>query len=171
MADDKVPQITPLVEFVDGCEPYLDALVKAWEELEEIKVKEKEMAYRKAKLNESVSALKPLVFKHTWDINTLGLSDAIRFVFSNTKRALSAIEIRAKLEDLGYSIDGFENPLANIHTAVKRMSDTNELSPVESDGKKKVFESGPELKAIPEPTNETTLDELQAARQALFEGK
>jgi hypothetical protein len=168
MTEDKLTQTQPPVEFVDGCEPYLDALVNAWQELDEIKVKEREMAYRKAKLNESVTALKPLVFKHTWDINTLGLSDAIRFVFSNTKRPLSALDIRAKLEDLGYSLDGFDNPLANIHTAIKRMNETNELSPVDSDGKKKVFESGPELKPIPEPANETTLDELQAARQALF---
>ena len=153
MAEDKTENSAPSLEFADGYEGYIDAFVKALHELEEIKTTERNLAYRKAKLNESVTALRPLVFKQAWDINNLTLSDAIRFVFSNAKRHLSAIAVRTKLEDLGYNLDQFDNPLANIHTALKRMGETDELYVIESD-KKKSFEPGPNLKAITEPLTE-----------------
>ena len=137
--------------FADGYEVYINALIKAWGELDQIKETEKQLAYRKAKLNETVEALKPLVFKQTWDINTLTLSDAIRFVFKSAKRPLSALAVRTKLEDLGYNLEQFDNPLANIHTALKRMGDTDELTLIDKDDKKKMFEPGPELKPIAEP--------------------
>lgn len=144
----------PAVEFADGFEVYIDALIKAWNELDQIKETEKQLAYRKSKLNETVAALKPLVFKEAWDINSLTLSDAIRFVFSTAKRPLTAIATRTKLEDLGYNLEQFDNPLANIHTALKRMGDTDELVLVVDDDKKKMFEPGPELKPIAKPENE-----------------
>ena len=168
MSEDKSAESKPPIEFVDGYEPYLEALYRSWKELEEIKVKERELAYRKAKLNESVVALRPLVFKHSWDINTLTLSDAIRFVFSTAKRPLTAIGVRTKLEDLGYNLQQFDNPLANIHTALRRMGDTDELSRSGQDEKKKAFEPGPELKPISEPlTDAPSVNEIQTAQAAL----
>lgn len=158
MADDKPTQSgapeDPTYEFVEGHEPYFDVFVKAYMEVEEITKKERELAYRKAKLNDTMKALRPLIFKEVWDINTLNLSDAIRFVFSSTKRKLSALEVRSKLEDLSYSLDQFDNPLANIHTAIRRMVDTGELFPAEDENKKKTFEASPELKPIPDVNTE-----------------
>lgn len=151
MSEDKLEKTPPDPVFAEGYEVYIDAFIKAFGELEDIKVKEKELAYRKAKLNETVIALRPLVFKQDWDINTLTLSDAIRFVFNTVKRPLSALDLRTKLEDLDYNLAQFDNPLANIHTALKRMGDTNELYVIEKDDKKKTFEPGPNLKPVPEP--------------------
>jgi hypothetical protein len=145
------PEPEPEVVFAEGYEVYLKALLKAWGELDQIKETKKQLAYRESKLNETVAALKPLVFKQTWDINMLTLSDAIRFVFSSAKRSLTAVAVRTKLEDLDYNLSQFDNPLATIHTALKRMGDTNELVLVENDDKKKVFEPGPDLKTVAEP--------------------
>jgi hypothetical protein len=154
MSEDKEQKTapeTPEVVFTEDCDLYFDALLNAAKELKEIEEKEKEFAYRKAILNDTITALKPMVFKRAWDINALNLSDAIRFIFKSTKRSLSALEVRSKLTDMGYSLDQFDNPLANIHTALTRMGETNELAKIEGEGKKKTFEPTPELKPIQEP--------------------
>jgi len=165
MTDSKKPQNSPAgIEWAEGCDLYIDAFINAWNELNEIASKEKEFAYRKAILNDTVTALKPLIFKRTWDINSLTLSDAIRWVFKTAKRSLTALEVRSKLTDLGYNLDQFDNPLANIHTALTRMGDTNELSKIENEGKKKAFEPTPDLKPVPEP-------ELNAGAIAAITGR
>jgi|SRR5262249_29866255 len=158
MAQDKNSPEPPSLEFAEGYEVYAEALLSAYKERDQIVETEKQLAFRKAKLNETIEALKPLVFKRTWDINSLGLSDAIRFVFNNSQRHLTASDVRTKLEDLGYDLKQFDNALASIHTALRRMTETQELYfiPDESEGKKKLFEAGPELKPVPEPKTETT---------------
>ena len=98
MATDKSEKNSTALEFAEGYEPYIDAFVRAFHELEEIKIKEKEFAFRKAQLNDTVAALKPLIFKQSWDINDLTPTDAIRFVFRSAKRPLAAIEVRSKLD-------------------------------------------------------------------------
>jgi hypothetical protein len=135
-------------EFAEGFQAYIDPLLTAWRELDEIEAKEKEFAIRKSRLKATVEALKPLVFKEAWDINSLGLSDAIRFVIQNAGRALSARDIRTKFEDFDYDLSGFDNPLASIHTALKRMAETDELVELGEDGKKKTFTPGPDLKPV-----------------------
>jgi len=149
-------------EFAEGFEAYIDPLLKAWNELDEIEAKEKEFAVRKCRLKATVEALKPLVFKETWDINSLSLSDAIRFVISNAGRPLSAMDIRTKLADFDYRLDGFENPLANIHTALKRMAETDELAEYDEDGKKRTFTPGPELKPV-QPESTASDEEMRSA--------
>jgi hypothetical protein len=168
MAEDNIEKHKIIkLEFAEGYEVYAQALAKAYRERDEIVETEKQLAYRKTKLNETIDALIPLVFKRVWDINTLGLSDAIRFVFNNARRPLSPLDIRSKLEDLGYNLKQFENPLASIHTALRRMGETDELYPVESEDKKKMFEPGPELKSIPEPKKEINTAALIAAISGL----
>jgi hypothetical protein len=82
------------------------------------------------------------------DISSLSLADAIRLVIHSTERGITAKEIRGKLDDLGYDLSKHENPLASIHTAAKRMIDTEELIWVDDHNKK--LSAGPELKPVPE---------------------
>jgi|GEM_PF-2825970 len=127
---------------------YYDALFEAWGELQRIKEQERELAIRKAQLSKTVSALFPLVFPDSLDVNTMSLPNAIRLIMSGADRPLSATDIQTKLEDLGFDLKKFENPLANIHTAMKRMAENDEL--VLIDGDRKRVTAGPELKPAPD---------------------
>jgi hypothetical protein len=142
--------------------PYADAMWGAYEELKKIKVQKRELTIREAQLTKTVNALYPIVFPETPDINTMSLPDAIRLIIAGCDRPLSAYDMRTKLEDLGFDLAKFENPLANIHTAMNRMSESGEL--VHVDGDKKRVEAGPNLKPPPEtPSNwEATLPQIQA---------
>lgn len=132
--------------------PYRDALEMALAEFKALQEQERQIAIRKANVKASIKALAPLVNQKSTDVNSLGLADAIRLVFGGTSRTLSPIEVRGKLEDLGFNLSNFENPLASIHTALNRMVDTNELVSSKSEDNKKRVGAGPELKPVPEVT-------------------
>jgi hypothetical protein len=127
---------------------YRDALLKAWAELEGLKQEERRIILRKAQLTKTCSALFPLVFSDPPDVNALSLPNAIRLVISSADRPLSANDMLTKLEDVGFDMKKFDNPLANILTAMKRMADSEELVLV--DGDKKRVVAGPQLKAAPD---------------------
>jgi len=128
---------------------FSDALFAAWRELNELKEQERKIAFRKAQLQATLNALSPLVFEQTvTDINTLSLPDAMRLIMRSANRPLSSHDMRTKLDDLGFDLTKFENPMANILTAMKRMVESEEFIWTE-DGSKKVL-PGPELKPAPE---------------------
>ena len=136
-------QIDPEYAF---CAAYLGAK----QELERLTEEEKRITVRKAQLHETMKALAPLFCPELLpEIKSMSLADAIRLVIKNAQRPVSTLEIRSKLKDWGYDLSQHENPLASIHTALKRMEATEELSLVEEDGsEKKKFEPGPQLKAV-----------------------
>jgi hypothetical protein len=136
--------------------PYIDPLTRLLAEAKEIREAETQLAIRKARVNAAINALWPLAFPETVNINTLGLANAIRVVFGGTDRPLTAIEVRGKLEDLGFDLSQFSNALASIHTATRRMIESEELIDVPSDDNKKKVGAGPELKAVPEMAADTT---------------
>jgi len=89
----------------------------------------------------------PLVFPEditgiSSDVNSMSLPDAIRLVVSASEHPLSARDMQLKLDELGFDLKKFDNPLANILTAMKRMVDSGELVPF--DGDKKRVVKGPE---------------------------
>lgn len=129
--------------------PYRDALFRAWKELDTLKQQERDIAIRKAQLSKTCSALFPLVFPEVIDVNSLSLPNAIRLLISSADRPLSAADIQTKLQDLGFDLKKYDNPLANIHTAMTRMADSEEL--VQIDGDKKRVVAGPELKTVTDP--------------------
>jgi hypothetical protein len=130
--------------------PYQTALFAAWEELEKLKEQERQITLRKAQVQQTVSALWLLVFPENEDINNLSLPNAIRMIMRGTQRALKAIEVKSKLEDMGFDMSKFENPMANVSTALRRMVDAEELIYVEDEDQKKKVAPGPELKSVPE---------------------
>jgi hypothetical protein len=142
------------LQAADSSAIYREALDRVWNELQELKEQKKELAVREVQLNESLKALMPLAGAWKTNINEYSLSNAVRFIFNGLApdRTLSAIEVRAKLEDLGYDLSDFENPLASIHTCVRRMIDSEELIVTKTEDNKKEFQPGPELKSVPEPT-------------------
>jgi hypothetical protein len=133
----------------DPTAPYKSAIFRAWQELTEAKEEEKKLLVRKARLKASVDALWPLAFPDSTypDITSLTLADAIRLmVQSCNERPITIKEIRGKLQDLGFDLSKYKNPLASIHTAATRMVDSEELSWVDDDGNK--LTAGPEMKPV-----------------------
>ena len=127
---------------------YAFAFVQAFKELSELKEQEKQIAIRKAQLNETLKALGPLFLPITVDIGSMSLANAIRIVMASADRPITAVEMRGKLQELGFDMKQFQNPLASIHTALTRMVDAGELK-MQEDQDRKRFTPGPELKAVP----------------------
>lgn len=144
------------------------ALDAAIAELAELEEQERNIASRKANLRLTVNALWPVVFKQPLnDINALSLPDAMRLILRSAGRPLNANDYRTKLTDLGFDLSKFDNPLANIHTAMKRMVDSEEFQWVE-EGSKQVV-PGPELKPVPE-AEELSADVLKGLMDGLTGG-
>ena len=129
------------------------AYLGAKRELERLIEEEKNIAIKKAQLRETIKALAPLVAPElSPDIGSMSLADAVRLVIRSSGRPVSTLEIRSRLKDLGYNLEQHENPLASIHTALRRMEESDEVSSSDWDGteKKKKFEPGPQLKPAPD---------------------
>jgi hypothetical protein len=131
--------------------PYRDALWSAYEELGKLKEEERKIAVRKSQLQQTVNALSPLVFPQDVDIASLSLPDALRLVLQSSGRPLTAVEFKSKLEDIGFDLAKYNDPMANILTAMRRMVEAEEMRWIE-DAPRKTVEATPELKhAFPEP--------------------
>ena len=146
--------------------PYEVALKAALSDMEQLKIQERQLAIQKAKIQETINALSPLVFADTVDVNSLSLPNAMRLVIRGAGRPLSATDFKTKLQDIGFDISKYENPLANIHTAMTRMCESDEMQWVQMEGKKKAI-PGPELKSIPQDTQNSATTEVW---KALLEG-
>src|ERR1035437_5514839 len=71
----------------------------------------------------------------------VGMTDAIRTILSKAREPLTAGEIRDRLEDTGFDMKSYSNPLATIHTVLRRLTesekvDVHESSPAAAGGKK-----------------------------------
>jgi hypothetical protein len=126
---------------------YKEARDKALKDYKEISRQIHELNLRKGQLRETIMALNSLCSRLP-NVESLSLSNAIRVVYATATRFLSAIEVKGKLEDLGYNVSRFKNPLASIHTALERMAKTDELSKRTDEDIKK-FEAGKKLKKPP----------------------
>jgi len=147
MADEETVESAGSTETPDN--PYITALMTAWQELQVLQEQERELTVKKAQLKKTTEALWPLAFPESGpDVNAMTLADTIRLVVKScNERAVSVKEIRGKLQDIGVDLSKYSNALASIHTAVARMVETEELCWLDDDGKK--LTAGPELKPIP----------------------
>jgi len=57
----------------------------------------------------------------------VGISEAIRSVLRLKNKAMTAAEVKADLEMMGYDFRGFKNPSAMVHNTLKRMAETGEV--------------------------------------------
>ena len=128
--------------------PTPEAMWSAYNELQLVKKQERDLTIRRAQLTKTLNALYPLVFGDVPDMDALSLPNAIRLIISGADRPLSAQDMKTKLEDSGFDLSKYPNPIANILTAMKRMAESEEL--VYIDGDKKRVAAGPELKPAPD---------------------
>jgi hypothetical protein len=133
---------------------YEDALKAANAELESLQKWEREIIVRKAQIQQTINALCALVYPDALDVNALSLPDAMRLVIRSAGRGLNANDFKTKLEDIGFDTSKYENPLANIMTAMNRMVENDEMIWMQTDGKKTAG-PGPELKQVPQEVPKT----------------
>lgn len=104
---------------------YRRALDAAVREYETLIAQHAEIEARIAQLRHSIAALVKLCgYEPTVP---LGLTDACRLVLRNAEGPLTALEIRDRLSSIGVGLDKYSNPLASIHTVLKRMRDGGEV--------------------------------------------
>lgn len=89
----------------------------------------------------------------------IGFTDAIRGVFSPGV-GMSPVQVRNRLRAGGFDLKGYKNPLATIHTILKRLVKAGELFVMPQDE-----EDGPTLYIMP-PTDRTTTSKTVNALNA-----
>ncbi len=108
------------------------ALEAAQEELVESIRERASIEWRINKLQNDIVHLAALCRVEVQDpIKELGLTDAVRWIFSkDDKRALAISEVVVALKESGYDVSEYKNLTANIHTIVKRLLKANEIKDI-----------------------------------------
>ena len=121
----------------------LDAAVREYEELGE---KRRDIDRRLAQLAQTIGTLNRLcgyVPTVTW-----GLTDAVRVVLRAAAHPMTPTEIRDRLEGIGFDLTKYTNPLAAVHTVIKRLNESKEVLFVELESGKFACELRPVLWSI-----------------------
>lgn len=105
---------------------YKEALTHAREELYELTKESQKMARRAAKLRQTITTLERMCGETP--TSTMKLGEAVRSVLMASDRPLSAGGIKNALEQIGYDLTRYTNPVAVIHTTVKRSVKKGDLS-------------------------------------------
>jgi hypothetical protein len=104
---------------------YRRALDTAVREYEKLLAEHASLEGRLAQLKHSIAALTKLCgYEPTVP---MGLTDACRLVLRNATEPLTALEVRDRLTAIGVALDRHSNPLASIHTVLKRLHEAGEL--------------------------------------------
>lgn len=85
-----------------------------------------------AALIQTMNAIAPLVgaepltppASEETDMAPGGMTDSIRSILTEAGEPLTASEIRDRLEQKGFDIKSYSNPLANIHTILRRLTES-----------------------------------------------
>jgi hypothetical protein len=104
---------------------YRRALDAAVREYEKLLAEHATLEGRLAQLKHSIAALTKLCgYEPTVP---MGLTDACRLVLRNANQPLTALEVRDRLTSIGVDLEKHSNPLASIHTVLKRLHGAGEL--------------------------------------------
>ena len=96
------------------------------------------------RLEQAVAGLSPLasdgseivhVGVRVEGVADMNLADAIRAILKHSPTYRTARGIRDSLRDSGYNLDHHTNHLASIHGVLKRLVDSGDVEPLESEGK------------------------------------
>lgn len=95
---------------------------------------------RQVGLKKTIDSLSALIGEDS-DAGIPGISDAIRTVLSNQYEAdkrlmLMPTGIRNRLVSAGFELGNYKNPMAVIHTTLKRLEEQGEIEPLEAKDKK-----------------------------------
>jgi len=106
-------------------EEYRRALETAAKEYEALGAERRRIDQRLTELAHTISTLTRLCgFTPTV---TFGLTDACRAVLRSGKAAMTPADVRDRLSGMGVDLETYANPLAAIHTTLKRLAEAEEL--------------------------------------------
>jgi hypothetical protein len=108
---------------------YRQALEAAIREYESLGAQRREIDERLEQLAQTIGTLNRLcgfVSTVQW-----GLTDACRVVLKNAGRAMTPMEVRDRLQAIGFDLDRYTNSLAAVHTVLKRLNQSQEVLFVE----------------------------------------
>jgi hypothetical protein len=135
---------------------YMQTLDKAMLELtevmgqrEELDSQRDELDTRIAKLRDGIFGLTPLCGKTKDEITALrpdlfpdlirldvGFTEAVRKILEgNATEYLTPVQVRNELRRKGFDLSKYTNPLASIHTILKRLQDGGKVAVITREGK------------------------------------
>ena len=103
---------------------YRRALEAAVREYETLGRQRAEIDERLAQLAQTIGSLSRLC--HLTPTVPFGLTDTCRLVLKAAGHPLTATEVRAQLEAMGFDLSRYSNDLAAIHTVLKRLNQAGE---------------------------------------------
>lgn len=117
-------------------------LTEAVAELGEAQARAQELEQRIGDLRQTISVLSKLCGQENVDLETsLGLTDAIRMAFRGLgNQAITAQEMRLRLETEGFNTRRYGNLLASIHTVINRLAARGEIRLVGTQGDKPAYQ-------------------------------
>ncbi len=86
-----------------------------------------------AALNQTIRAIAPLIGEKPPEmaldpeLAASGMTDCVRAILSKATEPVTASEIRESLESLGFDMKSYSNPLATIHTVLRRLTESGEV--------------------------------------------
>jgi hypothetical protein len=115
------------------------ALEKARLELSELLAAKNEIELRILRLTGTVESLRALCSNEPKsfqaEVRGLGLTDAIRRILESSNFAMSPTQVRAVLMASHFDLSEQSNPMASIHSVLKRLVEAGEVVPDPSDGR------------------------------------
>lgn len=121
---------------------YRATLDEVLEELHEIEEKQAELNTRRKYLQELASVLSRMYDIELPEGTTAellpeeGLTNHISWILDSAAEPLTAVEIKQRLTDLRFDVAKYANPMAAIHTTLKRLVENGEIGYIAEDGKK-----------------------------------
>ena len=119
-------------EALDNIRSELEDLLNEESRLEEALVKIRERYEKLAKAGQSLARL----IGEEEEEESIGITDAIRMILkTGSERIWAPIWVRSQLKADGFPIERYKNPLAVIHTTLKRLEGQGEVRTLENSGK------------------------------------
>lgn len=120
-------------------------LLAAQQELGECLSKQEQIEKKITGLRQTISALSRMLDEDFVEEDAMGLTDAIREIFSTRLGDLIPTEVRDALKESGYDITKYGNVMASVHSVINRLATRGEIVEVgtRADGKAAYKWKGP----------------------------
>jgi hypothetical protein len=129
---------------------YRAALDAALREYETLLQQKSDLDARLAQLGESIGTLTRLC-GYTPTV-AYGLTDACKTALRCAKAPLTPLEVRDRLQATGFDVNRYSNPLAAIHTVLRRLTESGEAKRRQTRARGVTYEFiVPVRRAIPHP--------------------
>jgi chromosome segregation ATPase len=112
---------------------------------------------RQEELEKKLAAVRQMIYSfsnvlgETFDeADELGLTEAVRQAFKSSSSAMSALQVKGRMVDLGFDIAKYGNIMAAVHTVIGRLVKQSEIMQNGTDGAgKPCYQSIPKMAPPP----------------------